>query len=834
MIKIDSDNRMFELAVQLVNQGAANIFLTGKAGTGKTTFLKYIRENCPKRLAVVAPTGVAAINAGGMTIHSFFQLPISPFIPVSNGRNTGDSNDPHSLVSRLRMNSEKKKLLQELELLIIDEISMVRCDTLDAIDTVLRYVRSKPKELFGGVQLLFIGDMFQLPPVHRDQEWNILSAYYPSPYFFDSHVLRESKPIHIEFTKIYRQTEKAFINLLNQVRNNDLDQQGHEILESSYQPGFRRTKNDGYIILTSHNHSAREINSGKLMELEGPTHNFQADVENDFPPTAFPAEESLELKLGAQVMFIKNDPDKTKRYYNGKIGVVCKLEKDKIHVQCNGEDSPIEVKKERWENIRYSLNKSTRKLEEQLLGSFSQFPLRLAWAITIHKSQGLTFNKAIIDAGRSFAAGQVYVALSRCTNLDGMILHSRISRESLQTDPRILEFSKAIQSPDILERELEKARKSYREKLLLQLFDFRNIVGDLQELREYVLEHKAAFNPDTLSWLEQVLNKTNELDNTGTRFQKQLQQLFLGKEEAFLLERMSAAVAHFRAELSNLCSAMQNCPAFTDSRLHAKHFNEKWKEAWTGAVFKKHILDNWNTPFGLDHYHECKNRFRLPSASFNAYAGEGQKELAPTPHPELYRRLRKYRDQVCERKGLPLYLVAGSQTLQDMTLYLPQTLFELQKINGFGPARIRSYGQAFLDIILDYCEETGSSSRMDTILPKRERKQSKTPRSDTKAETLKMFQQGKTMDEIAGERKLTRQTIEGHLAHYVKQGIISIEGLVAEEKLAAIRNAVERNAEGTIVSIKNQLSQEISFGEIRLVMALIEFERSAASFNAGS
>ena len=394
-MQYDLNNEMFRFATELVNQSSRNIFLTGKAGTGKTTFLKYIRESCPKQIAVVAPTGVAAINAGGVTIHSFFQLPISPFIPETKGftNKNNDQNNPHSLLSRQRLTSEKKKVLQELELLIIDEISMVRCDTMDAIDLVLRHVRNRHHKRFGGVQVLFIGDMYQLPPVIPEQEWSVLSEYYNSPYFFDSHVIKEDQPVCIEFNKIYRQSEEKFINLLNRVRNNELDAEGMNLLESRHKPLFRRNKQGGYIILTTHNYKADSTNANELQQLNGKLFSFQAEITGEFSEKAYPADEMLQLKEGAQVMFIKNDSEKSKRYFNGKIGIVTKLGEEKIFVQCKDEPDEIEVKKEKWENIRYTLNKNTRRLDEEILGSFTQYPLRLAWAITIHKSQGLTFEK---------------------------------------------------------------------------------------------------------------------------------------------------------------------------------------------------------------------------------------------------------------------------------------------------------------------------------------------------------------------------------------------------------------------------------------------------------
>src|SRR6185436_15160813 len=460
-MEYDLNNEMFRLAAELVNQSSRNIFLTGKAGTGKTTFLKYIRENCPKQIAVVAPTGVAAINAGGVTVHSFFQLPISPFIPETNGfRNNNEATvNKNSLLSKLRMTADKKRVLQELELLIIDEISMVRCDILDAVDTVLRHIRRRYYERFGGVQVLFIGDMFQLPPIIKEQEWSFLKEFYNGPYFFDSRVLQEDPPVYIEFNKIYRQREERFIGVLNQVRNNELDEDGRLLLERSFTPHFKSNKDDGYIILTTHNEKARIKNDSELNRLTAPLFFYKAEIEGDFPENIYPVEEQLQLKIGSQVMFIKNDTEKIKRYFNGRIGTVVELESDKIVVQCKEEPEPIEVKKEKWQNIRYAVDKTTKQLQEEVLGSFTQYPLRLAWAITIHKSQGLTFDKVIIDAGDAFAPGQVYVALSRCTTLDGIVLQSRIRTTNVFTDPRIVQFSNNIISKNAIEQELETSKR---------------------------------------------------------------------------------------------------------------------------------------------------------------------------------------------------------------------------------------------------------------------------------------------------------------------------------------------------------------------------------------
>lgn len=836
----DTTNEIFQLAIQLVNQSNRNIFLTGKAGTGKTTFLKYIRHNCPKQIAIVAPTGVAAINAGGVTIHSFFQLPLSPFIPETKGTgfNSGgqEVSNKHSLVSRLRFNSDKKKVIQQLELLIIDEISMVRCDILDAIDTVLRHVRRRPSELFGGVQLLFIGDMMQLPPVIKDQEWNLLSEYYGGPYFFDSKVLQEEPPVYIEFNKIYRQSDEQFIDLLNQVRNNELDEDGMNILESRFQPTFRRKKQDGYIILTTHNNKASEINARELSNLNTELFSYEAEIQEEFSDRAFPAEQILYLKAGAQVMFIRNDSsDKGKRYYNGKIGIVSRLETDKIFVQCDDEEDEIEVSKEKWENIRYTLNKTTRQLDSDVLGSFTQYPLRLAWAITIHKSQGLTFEKAIIDAGEAFAPGQVYVALSRCTNLEGMVLQSRVQSTRLFSDARIVEFSQRNSSNRQLQQELANAKKSYQLAILTSSFDFSVAFNSGKELLEYLLEHTSSFNPESFSWTEELLGKMDRLQVTANKFQSQLVSLFIRAEhpetDTLLQERIKAASIYFIAEAGSIIQFIQQSPAVTDSRLHSKEYNESLREIFAQLAMKKFLFEGFNEGFNIDAFHQRKQSFVLPSISVNAYAGANQKRV-DSPHPALHQQLRKLRDVICSKKDIPIYIVAGSSTIDEMARYLPQTLTELRKISGFGDAKIQQYGQQFLDVVLEYSSKNNLSSLIHEKSPKRERKERTGPakkKGDTHEETFKLYKEGKTVVDIAKERNLAISTIEGHLCKFIRHRDISIHELVSREKFVLIEAAL-KDFDGTSTGpVKQKLPNDISFGEIKMVMAGLGISQKKSS-----
>jgi len=537
----DSHNAAFELAVQFVNQTSRSVFLTGKAGTGKTTFLKFICENTFKKLAVTAPTGVAAINAGGTTLHSFFQLPFGPYLPIPQPYFSAPSSniaasDPQSLIRNIRLSSARRELLQELELLIIDEISMVRADTLDAIDTILRHFRGQPLLPFGGLQVLYIGDLFQLPPVVPTDEWGLLQQHYASPFFFDARVIAQAPPACLELKKIYRQNEARFIDLLNSIRANHVTEADVATLTDYYQPDFVAPKSENYITLTSHNSKADQINRQELAQLPGRAHTYNAAVTGEFSDKAYPAEPTLSLKEGAQVMLIKNDKGETRRYYNGKIGRVHRLSAERITIQFPDEPDELILEKEIWKNIRYSYDKEKDRIDEEELGSFSQYPIRLAWAITIHKSQGLTFTKAVIDAGDSFAPGQVYVALSRLTTLDGLVLRSRITPWSIRTDPRVAGFMENNPPNQIVEQQLEQDQRTFISATLLGAFDWSRLTEQLQDLGDDYSKPALA------------------LHDTARRFTQQLEQLLPGAEAddyRYLHERTEAATRYFIREIDD-------------------------------------------------------------------------------------------------------------------------------------------------------------------------------------------------------------------------------------------------------------------------------------------
>lgn len=519
----DIYNERFALAADLVNCTSHSIFLTGKAGTGKTTFLKHIRKTSAKNMAVLAPTGVAAINAGGVTMHSFFLLPFEPFLPLSSGWD-GSYVHQSSAFSKIRLNKAKRDMMQRLELIIIDEISMVRCDTLDATDAILRMVR-KNNSPFGGVQMLFIGDMFQLPPVIKEDEWALLKEYYESPYFFHSKVIQQNPPLHIELTKIYRQKEQQYIELLNNIRNNTMSAFDFELLQSRYQPDFKTRTGEFYITISSHNYKADAINATALQQLPGKTFVYKGKIEGDFYENNLPTERELTLKENAQVMFIKNDTGDYRRYYNGKLARIHKLSKESIVVITNEDNEEIELEIEEWKNIRYRFNKETNKLEEEVVGIFRQYPIRLAWAITIHKSQGLTFNKVIVDAGQSFAPGQVYVALSRCTTLEGMVLLSPVRGNVIHADERILDFASHADTMQHLYAILNREKHVYLQEQLLKTFDYREIVDALTEFVNTLPEKSIPGKDAAYAMALKILNAAETQAQVASRFSEKLPAL---------------------------------------------------------------------------------------------------------------------------------------------------------------------------------------------------------------------------------------------------------------------------------------------------------------------
>ena len=823
-------NTLFQLAADYVQFTNENIFLTGKAGTGKTTFLRYIKEHSGKQCAIVAPTGVAAINAGGTTIHSFFQLPFTPFVPgpirsgfeLNTVHQQNDSMmDKHHLLGRLKLNREKRETIKGVELLIIDEISMVRCDTLDAIDTVMRHFRGRYHDPFGGAQVLLIGDMHQLPPVIPNEEWDILKQFYDSPYFFSSKVSEMQPPVYIELEKIYRQSDPRFIDVLNKVRNHQMDEDAMEILRSRYNPSFSTRDNEGYITLTTHNNKAFTLNQSGLQNIIAAATVNKASVTGEFSDKAYPAEVELQLKVGAQVMFIKNDKEKVKRFFNGKIGIISKMDTDTIFIQCKDEPEPIAVMREKWENIRYTLNQTTQKIEEEVVGSFTQFPLRLAWAITIHKSQGLTFEKAVIDAGSAFAPGQVYVALSRCTSLEGLVLQSHITGNSLFTDERILAFDRSKSNADALKNNLFFSKQLYVEKTIIELFNFTKSVATIASLFKLMYEHGTSFNEETVPWLTNIADRLKALEQVGNKFENQLKQLFQTIDETAVKDRVIKAAGYFLGHLQHLVELIPASPAVTDSRNYAKEYFADLQTLYTELYTKQQLIATCTNGFDMTIYQLQKAELKVPVLNVNAYAGSVGKSAASStyknsnsPHPQLYKDLRELRDKFVEEENVPIYYVLSSTTLDDMIKYLPQTLDELKKISGFGEVKIRKYGKQFLELIQDYSKEKGLSSQIEEKAPKRERSTGEESDS-TQAKTAKFFNEGMSVAEIAKERNFAVSTVEGHLAQMVKLNKVDVFKLIPEEKVVDILKAIETTGSDGATILLEHLGSGYTYTELR-------------------
>lgn len=583
MVSLDTQNTAFLHAVSFVNHTNQNIFLTGKAGTGKTTFLKYIRQHSYKKMAVAAPTGVAAMNAGGTTLHSLFWLPFGMYIEdYELAWNEEDSHiyNRRRLFGKVKLTRQKRALLQEIDLLVIDEVSMVRADLLDAIDAILRSVRRDARP-FGGLQVLFIGDMYQLPPVVREREWEIMQQYYPSPFFFDAKVLRSNPPVLLELKKIYRQSEERFIDILNDIRNNCCGPRQLEVLNGYYNPGFVPDKDDPYITLTSHNSRADAINKKELESLSGKAVTLKAVVKNDFPESMYPVEESLILKAGAQVMFIRNDSGEERRFYNGKIGYVKHIDSsgDALIVEFRDGSGAVEVQRETWENIRYQYDKVEDKVYEEVLGTFAQFPLRLAWAITIHKSQGLTFDKAIIDAGASFAAGQVYVALSRLRSLDGLVLRSKIPAHSIRTDQQVTTFSKATAADEEVPKILEASQRNYLGHILLQSFRWDMLVESCIANQAALEGRNIADREEAIPFLHALCLSCEMQKEVADKFRNQLNGLLNQEGEsdyAKIHERTTKALEWFlpRMESQLLQPLEQHINAWAIKKRTKKYVEE--------------------------------------------------------------------------------------------------------------------------------------------------------------------------------------------------------------------------------------------------------------------
>ena len=611
-------NNELRTAWDFVEHTGRSIFLTGKAGTGKTTFLKTVVEHSCKRSIVVAPTGVAAINAGGMTIHSFFQLPFSPFVPGAK------------IESRFDFGKEKRKLIASLDLLIIDEISMVRSDLLDAIDSVLRKFRDRYKP-FGGVQLLMIGDLQQLTPVVTPEDERMLKPYYDTPYFFGSKALSQIEYVTIQLEKVYRQQDDVFLTLLNHIREGHPTTDDLTLLNSRYQPVFLPKPEDGYIRLTTHNQMANNYNESELKKLEGHPYTYRAKIEGTFPDYSYPTAETLTLKVGAQVMFVKNDPSGEHRYYNGRIGHVIFADDNRLEVYCPGDADAIEVEPLEWENSRYKLNDETREIETEILGKFSQLPLRLAWAITIHKSQGLTFERAIIDASLSFAPGQVYVALSRCKTLEGMVLASQIPPQAIINDERVDDYIE--HQEEAAQRSIEQLptlKDEYYRYLLMELFDFKDILYREEYLGRIIIEFFYHGFTDIAELHKRALEDfKRQVMDVADKWRAMIQQMTIAAlHEDEFLERVKRSAAYFEKTIYQVLSKpLAQVPNIkSQNKLAMKRLTENYadlKQVWLSRRFL--LQDMSQKTFTIAYYLRRKQHSLLDAMDADAPRQKGGK-----------------------------------------------------------------------------------------------------------------------------------------------------------------------------------------------------------------
>lgn len=599
----------YQLAYDYAMTTSAAMFVTGKAGTGKTTFLRKLRENCPKQMAIVAPTGVAAINAEGVTIHSFFQLPPWIFPPTDENRRL--------LFSELQLRQQKRRVLQNLELLIIDEISMVRADLLDTIDMVLRHFKHHPSLPFGGVQVIFIGDLYQLSPVAREDDWKILKQYYRGPYFFQAQVFQSLRPVYIELDHVFRQSNQQFVTLLNEVRNNKLSKANRELLNSRYIA--TPPKHIDGLVLSTHNRKVDAINERELAQLKGKCYTFNAQIKDIFPESSYPADETLQLKEGAQVMFIKNDISPDKLFYNGKIGIITSIKGNEIYVQSEGDEEPILVPLADWENIRYVAHENSDTIESEVVGTFRQFPLRLAWAVTIHKAQGLTFDKVMIDAADAFAAGQVYVALSRCRSLEGITLLSPIPQYALTNAKDVIEFSQNQSSLTKTAEALNNAEQSFLISIILTIFDFRDIYEKLQEIRK-LMSQSGAFSKETSIFLLHRAGELQGLQTIAEQFQRQLQQILnaLNPDYDFLHQRLEAAYKYFAPKIEEIIKQFAHIRFLSSEYKDTLEMLHLLQDAVTDIERKEYIMDKIQLSANVDTYYHARQEFK-PKITTNIF-----------------------------------------------------------------------------------------------------------------------------------------------------------------------------------------------------------------------
>jgi hypothetical protein len=747
---------------QFINQTSQSIFLTGKAGTGKTTLLRKIMASTHKNAVIVAPTGIAALNAGGVTIHSFFQLPFAGFIPEFGAQPAFSESvkfeTKQTLLRHFTMNKTRLKMIRNIDLLIIDEVSMLRADLLDAIDWTLRNIR-RAHEPFGNVQVLFIGDLLQLPPVVKQEEWQILRNHYQGIFFFHAKVLQETQPLYIELSKIYRQQDQDFIQLLNQLRNNQMSSEDLQILNQYVRPDFDANKEEGYITLSTHNAKADQINAIALEALPEKLWSYAAEITGDYPKHLYPLEPTLELKLGAQVMFIKNDLSLEKNYFNGKMGKIKALSSDEILVEFPEEKKTINVEKFEWSNIRYELNAATGEVEEKTIGTFVHYPLKLAWAITVHKSQGLTFDKAVLDVSEVFAPGQAYVALSRLRTLSGLVLTQPMRMNGLSNDQQVMAYSQHKADENTLPKVLEAHTKHYLLQTLKQAFDW-------YELRSQWSQHEASYQAlgakseknKNKSWMalqNQVVQATKE---PAEKFIRQLEGLFTKPhfDRVFLKERVDAAYLYFFAQLDGV------------------------------------LLSNLRKIAELSRVRKTKS-----------YAEE--LEALDEILTETILKLKKVRLLVTA-------VAEGEAITKDRIWNNDLQQYKLSKI-----AIVRQELKQVPSLLDDPDAEEVSFLKSTKKLAKEQK-----VKKSTQEKTLELLEAGKEVSEIARERQLSVQTINSHFAYLIRSGQIELTDVMSPKRISELEQLFDGFEGNSLNPLKEKLGSKATWDELKLYQAWMQ------------
>ena len=747
-----------EYTLKFINQTHRSVFLTGKAGTGKTTLLREIIQTTHKNTVVVAPTGIAALNAGGVTIHSMFQLPFGGFIPDNSAPHFSESvkfETKSTLVRHFRMSGLKKSVIRNMELLIIDEVSMLRADLLDAIDFMMQSVRKK-KMSFGGVQVLFIGDLLQLPPVIRDEEWSTLKKYYNGKFFFHSHVVQQNPPLYIELSKIFRQTDDVFISILNNLRNNQISQEDIKNLNQYVQPNFDLKANKGYITLTTHNAKADTMNAQALQDLEGKLETFKPDIVDDFPEKIYPIEQNLQLKVGAQIMFVKNDLSLEKRYFNGKMGFIKSLSKDEILVHFPDENLTIEVEKFEWQNIRYKVNEMTKEIDEEVLGTFVHYPIKLAWAITVHKSQGLTFDKAALDVSQVFLPGQAYVALSRLRSLKGLILLSPLRMNGISNDQDVMDYSLNKATEEALAVSLQQETKNFIRNYLKATFDWTDLA---QEWRNHQFSYNEKSEVSEKSkhsiWAKKQSESISELLEPSRKFLSQLDKLFAS--ESFDINHIS-------------------------DRIH--------------AAFNYFFIPMDNAVYDILWKLEEVKRVKKVKAYYE--------ELLVLEELQIKAVL-----QLMKAKLLVNTVVSGATISKENLIS--------EEIKSYRINKITDIQAKFKALNITLVEDDFDADRYAS----KKTSKTKEPKKSTVQETFELWQQKNSIKEIAAIRKLTPQTIYGHFAKLIESEQVQLSAILPEDKIDALSKVFKGFKGESLVELMEKYGDKFTWNEMRMYKASI-------------